>query len=211
MYTLLKQLNLFSLGFGLCWLVPAGLPEPHGSVRGGWVQRYFAASIPQNQQKLQHHTPVLLKPFLALGWVLQWHLQLVLRRQRSICYYMSGNKVRAVSALDASWRHVCSFSNSRFVSSPFYPVLLSNTLEELIFFFLNLLALASLAQPDTNNPGKVVLFNPPAQPSLGEALTQAVVAGWPSTLGMVLAQHVHPPGLSCSVLPCLLSPHRRLC
>lgn len=125
-YTSLAIKPLFS---GV-WVVQAGSCRASRATRALWGEdecRIILQHQSLNQQRLQHHPSVPLQHFLALGWVLQRHLQLVLRRQRSICYYMSRNQARAVPALGASWRHVHSFSNSRFASSPFHPALLSDT------------------------------------------------------------------------------------
>lgn len=51
MCTLLKQLNLFSLEFGLCRLVPAGLPEPHGLCKGRMNAEIFCSINPSEPGK----------------------------------------------------------------------------------------------------------------------------------------------------------------
>lgn len=70
MYTLLKQLNLFSLGFGLCRLVPAGLPEPHGLCKGRMSAEIFCSINPSEpaEAAAPHPSATEALPGTGLGF-----------------------------------------------------------------------------------------------------------------------------------------------
>lgn len=162
MCTLPKQLNLFSLEFGLCRLVLAGLPEPHGLCEGRMSAGSFCS--------INHWTSKGCSIIPQCHCSTSWHWAGFCRDTSSL--YLEGREVSVTTCLGTKRGlclplvpagDMCIHSAIADLQAVLFTQLFCPTPVEFIFLPLNLLALPSLAHPDTNTSAKVVIFfNPSA-------------------------------------------------
>lgn len=162
MCTLLKQLDLLSLEFGLCRLILAGLPEPHRLCEG----RMSAGDVLQHQSlQTSKHCSTIPQCHRRTSW----HWAGFYGDTSSL--YLEGREVSVITCLGIKQglfllllpaEGMCIHSAVAHLQAVVSTQFFCPTPVGLIFLLLNLLVLSSLAHPDTNTWAKEVLFNPSA-------------------------------------------------
>lgn len=173
MCTLLKQLNLFSLEFGLCRLVLAGLPEPHRLCQGRKSAEIFCSINPSEPAKAAapHLSATEALPGTGLGFTVT--PPACTRKAEDSVTTRLGTKQELFLPLMPA-EDMCIHSAIADLWAALFTQFFCPTPVEPIFLFLNSLTLSGLAQPHTNTP-QTWLFSIPL---LSQALVRLCPKQW---------------------------------
>lgn len=147
MCTLLKQLNLFSLEFGSCRLVLAGLPEPHRLCKGRMSAEIFCSI--NSSEKSCSTTP-------QCHWSTSWHWAGFYSDTSSL--YKEGREDSVTTCLGTKWElflllmpaeDMCIHSAIADLGAALFTWFFCPTPVEPIFLFLDSLALFLLTLTQT--------------------------------------------------------------